>query len=153
MHPKLDGHSINYPMIGGLALQRSGHTSPSKSDIAHDGARSTADIEWSIQDLGTLDMHDRKHVTEFGAEAVALAYICCKAGWVAKRRINEKEYADWLLINEAGETMALEVSGTVSADPQTRLRRKKLQLIRCSEAKRLAIVVAFNQLSITAGGL
>jgi hypothetical protein len=111
-----------------------------------------ADIEWLWQDLAALDVNDSNRVTEDGAEAVALAYANSISGWVAKRRLQRGESADWLMRNETG-FLALEVSGTVEGDPFARLQQKKQQVARCSlEAERLAVVVAFNRPLIMAAG-
>jgi hypothetical protein len=67
-----------------------------------------------------------------------------------KRRLQQKEHADWLLQNDKG-WLALEVSGTAEGEPSTRLKEKKQQVGRCSlAAERLAVVVAFNRPTILA---
>jgi hypothetical protein len=152
MHPKLRGSPIDLSKFGGLALQRSGHASPVVAAIAHDGIEDSGEIEWMSQDAAALATLDSRRVTEDGAEAVALAYTHVKSGWTVKRRLNQRESADWLLQNESG-WLALEVSGTEEGDPLGRLREKKKQVARCSltNVNRLAIVVAFNGPSIVAG--
>lgn len=139
------------PDLAGLALQRAGHVSPVSTRIDHDGAESTAKLEWFLQDMEGLKMHDNNRVTEDGAEAVAISYVRSKEGWIAKRRWQRWEYADWLLQNSAG-WLAMEVSGTAEGDPVARLKEKKQQVARCKlSADRLAVVVAFDRPSILAG--
>jgi hypothetical protein len=151
IHPKLKGHPMDLAKSGGLALQRAGHASPVRAGIDHDGLNATAEIEWLAQSLTLLEVLDSNRITEDGAEAVALSYVNCKAGWVVKRRLQRGESADWLLHNDGG-SLALEVSGTAAGDPYVRLQEKKRQVARCSlPASRLAVVVAFGGPSILAG--
>jgi len=118
--------------------------------IDHDGQEATAEIAWQSQALALLNVLDSHRITEDGAEAVALTYVSCKAGWVVKRRLQRGESADWLLRNEDG-WLALEVSGTTAGDPYVRLQEKKQQAARCSlPVSRLAVVVAFDRPSILA---
>lgn len=151
IHPALRAHPVDLFKYGGLALQRAGHTSPVRTGIDHNGAQSTAEIEWLSQGLTLLDVLDSHRITEDGAEAVALSYTNSKAGWVMKRRLQRGESADWLLHSEAG-WLVLEVSGMIAGDPLARLKEKKQQVARCSlPAERLAIVVAFDRPLIMAG--
>ena len=155
MHPKLRGHPTDLSKFGGLALQRAGHASPVEAKIDHDGLGDTAEIEWLPQDVTVLNVLDRNRVTEDGAEAVALAYVSSKGGWVVKRRMNRGESADWLLLNET-RGLALEVSGTIESNPLSRLTVKKQQVGRCTLSDdyaidRLAVVVSFSIPSILAG--
>ena len=118
----------------------------------HGGASGTAEIEWEHQDVRQLESLDGIRVTEDGAEAVALAYVHVRDGWVVKRRCRRGEYADWLL-DDDGQWAALEISGTKEGDPFARLVDKKAQIARCSLPvhSRLAIAVAFDRPLIAAG--
>lgn len=150
-HPKLRGHPTDYAKYGALALQRAGHISPVQTNIEHDGQKAATQIEWTRQDMAVLGTIDSHRVTEEGAEAVALAYVHRKAAWVVKRRLQRGERADWLLANATG-WLAMEVSGTITDDPQGRLAEKKQQVSHCSlPAERLAVVVAFDSPTILAG--
>ena len=81
----------------------------------------------------------------------ALAYVYLKGAWVVKRRLQRGERADWLLNNAAG-WLAMEVSGTITDNPQGRLAEKIQQVSHCSlPAERLAVVVAFDSPLILAG--
>jgi len=127
-----------------LALQRAGHTSPVSADVNDDGAKAKAEIEWLLQALILLDVLDANRITEDGAEAVALAYVNAKAGWVVKRRLQRGEHADWLM-TKPNAWLALEVSGIMSGDSKSRLKEKKKQVRRCSlPVERSAVVVAFD---------
>ena len=150
-HPKLRGHPTDYAKYGALALQRRGHSSPVQANVEHDGQKAATQIEWPRQDMAMLGVIDSQRVTEDGAEAVALAYVNLKASWVVKRRLQRGESADWLLNNSTG-WLAIEVSGTITDNPQGRLAEKKRQVALCSlPAERLAVVVAFNSPTILAG--
>lgn len=150
MHPKLLGHPTDLPRFGALALQRAGHASPVQAEVDHAGVAATANIEWLAQELAQLEVLDGNSVTENGAEAVALVYVSARAGWVMKRRLQQKEHADWLLQNDKG-WLALEVSGTAEGDPFARMKEKKQQIGQCSlAAERLAVVVAFDRPTIVA---
>ena len=150
-HPKLRGHPTDYTKLGALALQRAGHISPVQTTVEHDGQKAATQIEWSRQDMTVLGNIDSRRLTEDGAEAVALAYVHLKAAWVVKRRLNQGERADWLLNNATG-WLAMEVSGTITDNPQGRLAEKKRQVSHCSlPAERLAVVVAFDSPTILAG--
>lgn len=149
MHPKLRGGATDLSRLGALALQRAGHTPPVGARVVHDGRKLSAEIEWLIDDLALLKVFDRNRVTEDGAEAVALAYLNCSAGWVIKRRMNRGEGADWLLLNKTGG-LALEVSGTTARNAVSRLREKREQVARCTlpndyPVSLLAVVVAFRE--------
>lgn len=153
MHPTLRGHPTDLSRYGALALQRAGHASPVRAGVDHGGVKSSAEIEWLFQETVLLQVLDGNRVTEDGAEAVALVYANTRAGWVVKRRLQRRERADWLLVNQ-GRWLALEVSGTADGDPFARLQEKKQQVALCSlPAERLAVVVAFDSPSIAAESL
>lgn len=151
IHRALRGHPVDYSKCGGLALQRSGHSSPVQTAIDHNGLQDAAVIEWLSQSLSGLEVLDNKRITEDGAEAIALSYIFSKNGWVVKRRLQQGESADWLLVNGT-RALALEVSGTISGDAVTRLNEKRKQVANCTlPVDLLAIVIAFEIPSILAG--
>lgn len=150
-HPKLRWHTTDLSRCGALALRRAGHVSPVEAGVDHDGEVGTAEIHWLSEGLSALEVLDRHRVTEDGAEAVALAYVHARDGWVVKRRLQRTDSADWLLRRETGE-LALEVSGTDTGDAGARLKAKRDQVARCTlRAERLAVVVAFDAPSILAG--
>ena len=151
IHSALRGHPTDFSKSGGLALQRSGHTSPVRVGLDEDGLKASAEIEWLSQALALLEVLDSNRVTEDGAEAVAITYANSKADWVVKRRLQRGESADWLLRNDTG-WLVLEVSGTISGDALARLLEKQQQVARCSlPAERLAIVVMFDDPVIVVG--
>lgn len=151
MHPRLRGHPTDYARCGALALQRSGHESPIRTEIDHDGSPSVAHIEWQTQDVSLLRVIDANRITEDGAEALALAYANLIGGWVVERRMRRGEYADWLL-RQPNRRLALEVSGTIYRDERVILNEKIRQVAGCLlPVERLAIVVAFDRPLILAG--
>lgn len=144
VHTALRGHPVDHARYGGLALQRAGHNSPVTADITDNGAKTQTEIEWVFQALILLDVLDANRITEEGAEAVALAYINAKGGWVVKRRLQRGESADWLMTKPKA-WLAMEVSGMVSGDSKSRLRDKTKQVDRCSlPVERIAVVVVFD---------
>jgi hypothetical protein len=130
-----------------LALQRAGHRTPVEADTNDDGVEGSAEIHWQWWDTNLVDdvLIDRNRLTEDGAEGIAITYLHAKSAWVVKRRIQQGEYADWLMQREA-DFMAVEVSGTAEGNAFTRLKEKKQQIARCSlPAERIAIVIAFDK--------
>ena len=153
IHAALRGHPVNHARYGGLALQRAGHTSPVTADITDNGVKSHTEIEWLLQSLILLEVLDTNRITEEGAEAVALAYMNAKGGWVVKRRLQRGEYADWLMTKPKG-WLALEVSGMISGDSKNRLKEKTEQVNHCSlPVDRIAVVVAFDTPRILAASV
>lgn len=100
-HPLLKGHLVDLYKSGALAFERASHISPVRAEVDHDGLAATVEIEWVSNNVMDLDVSDAHRLTEDGAEAVALAYIYAKSGWVVKRRLQRGESADWLLKNGA----------------------------------------------------
>jgi hypothetical protein len=151
VHVTLRGHPIDYPRSGGLALARAGHSSPVDAATEHDGRSGRARVEWLEHDSTILGAVDEHRLTEDGAEAVALAYTHAVGRWLVKRRMRRGEYADWLLQTD-GQSLALEISGTMTDDARGRLHEKKKQVARCTlPVSRMAVVVAFVQPMILAG--
>jgi hypothetical protein len=153
IHQVLRDRSSELAKYGALALQRAGHLSPVRAHIEHDDRIADASIEWQIQDLNVVLALDQNRITEDGAEAVAVCYAHGRGGWLVKRRLQRGEYADWLMQSN-GQWLALEISGTVTGDAYARLRAKREQLSRCTlPAERWAVVIAFEQPKILAGGV
>lgn len=151
IHLKLRGHPADLARYAGLALQRSGHRSPTPAEISHNAQKSTDAIEWTNQDLAALNVIDTNRLTEDGAEGIALCYAHSIGGWIVKRRLERGESADWLLQN-GSRYLALEVSGLIKGDCARRLKEKKAQVARCGlPVERLAVVVAFDRPAILAG--
>ena len=96
-------------------------------------------------------MLDANVVTELGAEALALTLVHETRGWVARRRLQRGEFADWLMDAPDGKVVALEVSGTDEGDHEARMRQKLLQVAKCVAGRTLAACVeSFLQPSIAA---
>lgn len=97
-------------------------------------------------------MHiDQTRATEDGAEAVALglAYEACR--WVAKRRLQRRQYGDWLLFEEgSGRSVVFEVGGTDDGSLATKLKAELTQVKRSTlPYDRAACVVRFRDVSAT----
>lgn len=87
------------------------------------------EVHWTPVEGAAL-FEDIKKVTEEGAEALALALaVRCGGAWTITRRLQQRlgEGADWLLVDESGAEMVLEVSGTDEGDLDARLKAKTQQ--------------------------
>ena len=80
-----------------LGLQRNDHSPGAELQMAIESARLRCVLTWPAADLGTLEQHDSKHITEDGAEAIALAVARRTKNWQVLRRMQQGEHADWLL--------------------------------------------------------
>jgi hypothetical protein len=101
-------------------------------------------LSWSVHSKNSAEQLDNDRVTELGAEAIALALVHATRGWVVRRRLQRGEYADWLLADANGRSIALEVSGTDDGDIRGRLREKLEQVAKCEAAPwRVACVIRF----------
>jgi hypothetical protein len=108
------------------------------------GAAIQASVSWQARPVDAAEMLDRKRVTELGAEAIALVLVHETRGWVVRRRLQEGEFADWLLLDQDGRKVALEVSGTDQESAEGRMCEKLLQVANCTAGEtRAACVVRF----------
>ncbi|MDB5213400.1 MAG: hypothetical protein JWO86_1327 [Myxococcaceae bacterium] len=109
------------------------------------GAAVDASLSWQPRPSDASEMLDIDKVTELGAEAIALVLVHEMRGWVARRRLQKGEYADWLLLDQQGQLVALEVSGTDHDDAAARMREKLVQVAKCVAGRtRAACVVRFE---------
>src|SRR6266849_1044884 len=115
MHVKLPA-DVALVMIGraALALERNGHASGVSVSLDLEPEAMSGILSWPEADLTRIDQHDRKRITEDGAEAVALVLAHRHRSWRVVRRMQQGEHADWLLEDSATgrrQVVALEVSG------------------------------------------
>lgn len=75
---------------------------------------------------------DYIRVTEDAAEAITLALVSVARGWVVRRRLQRGEFADWLLMDQDNNSIALEISGVDTVDVGTRRLRQKVEQVRQS---------------------
>lgn len=78
-----------------------------------------------------MDFH---RVTEDAAEAIALALVNVAHGWVARRRLQRGEFADWLFVDKDSNAIALEVSGVDKIDVGLQRLRQKVDQVKQSGA-------------------
>ena len=148
MHPLLPPTTAHDLVTrAAVALQRRNHQPGDRITAVLPGSerRVAIELRWELVPAEFVDRLDERRITEDGAEAVALALVSVRYGWVVRRRLQQGESADWLLRDPDGGLIALEVSG-VDGDRDTRRVTAKLdQVSRCTAAgRRAACVVAFG---------
>lgn len=143
-HPRLLPETVdNLTLNVAVALDRR-HQPGVTMGIDLFGLVTEARVSWRSPPTGAATMLDRKRVTELGAEAIALVIVHEARGWVASRRLQEGEFADWLLVDRNGQKVALEVSGTDGESVEARIREKLAQVAKCEAGEmRAACVVRF----------
>jgi len=117
--------------------------------MAIESSRRHCLLTWLSADLGTLEQHDSKRITEDGAEAIALAVPHESKAWHVVRRLQQGEHADWLLehrSNDVRKLIAFEVGGTDRRGIAALLREKLAQVAKSIDVDhRCAGVVGFKQ--------
>ncbi len=122
-------------MHAGLSLQLRSHAPGVLLEAQINEASERLALCWTPVELEIAHQTDRKRNTEDGAEAVSLAIAGKKMRWCFRRRLQQGEYADYLLSAEgtgaaARSLVALEVSGAAETD-SARLKEKLFQVGRC----------------------
>lgn len=150
MHPRLPGDMAGVMVLrAALGLQRNNHSSGAELQVAIENVALRCVLRWPTADLGTLEQHDSKRVTEDGAEAIALAVAHKAKAWCVVRRLQPGEYADWLLEhkhNGARKLVAFEVGGIDHGSIASCLRIELAQVARSVDVdQRWAGVVAFKR--------
>lgn len=147
MHTKLPT-DLALSMFGqaAMALERNGHVSGVRISLDLEQAVTEGSISWPHVDMSKIDQHDHNRLTECGAEAVALALAHLYRAWRIVRRMQRRESADWLLEDERGNEIALEVSGVDRGSVTARLSEKLKQVARNADIdERWAGVVGFEE--------
>ena len=150
MHPRLPPDMGAMMVLrAALGLQRNNHSPGAELQMAIESARLRCVLTWPAADLGTLEQHDSKHITEDGAEAIALAVARRTKNWQVLRRMQQGEHADWLLErrdNAGRKLVAFEVGGTDTESIARPLRDKLAQVAKAvGFDQRCAGVVGFKQ--------
>jgi hypothetical protein len=147
MHPLLPVPiAREFAFRGGMALQGQGHRTPCQLEVDMPGAETkvTALIQWQPVLESDRLQADVNRTTEDGAEAIALALVKAMRGWKVRRRLQNGESADWLLLDDDNNLVALEISGVNGAPSARRLREKVRQVANVKDVTcRSACVVAF----------
>jgi hypothetical protein len=123
-----------------IALGRR-HTPGVEISISIDGEAIREALSWSPTTAEDTVMVDARRATEEGAECVALAVVGRFRQWRIVRRLQPGESADWLLADEAGQRIVLEISGTDSGTFEPRARQKRGQAALASARGRPAVSV------------
>jgi hypothetical protein len=144
-HPEVEDEEVLPPYIhrAAVALQRR-HVPGVLLRVRRED-EANHKLVWPVKPLRAADFLDFNRVTEDGAEAIALAVVQKLYGWTAKRRLQRTQFADWLLAQEGSvEEIAMEVTGTDEEDDAAALRKKVVQVRKCTVApKRVACAVRF----------
>ena len=130
-----------------VALQRRDHEPGVQLGVALSSSTGLVSVElvWKVVPIGTRDLLDDRRITEDGAEAIALGVVRLVCRWIVRRRLQQGEHADWLLRDESGRLVALEVSGIDGQRDRARVAAKLRQVARCTVSPvRSACVVAFQ---------
>jgi len=121
------------------------HQSPKqlRVQLLHEELR--YELSWTPPSTGDIPfLGARRIVVEWGAECVALMVLCRRVGWRPVRRLIDGEAADWLLADDSGAELAVEVSGTDQRAMRVVMAEELKQLDRCREGeRRFAFVVRF----------
>lgn len=156
MHPRLQQASLaeSYRRHAAMALARAAHVSGVHSQVVEGSTTTRATLHWTAlpTDAEALGLIDAKRVTEDGAEAVALAVVHTTGGWTVKRRMQQGEHGDWLLVGPQHTllNLVLEVSGTEESNAAQRLGQKLSQVAKSTEPNCdcAAVVVSFKEPTI-----
>jgi hypothetical protein len=148
-HPRMyPEHAASLALHAAVALQQQGHDPGVHLVVQIEDRPAQFGLDWSRRrNPGGDALLDRKHVKEFGAEAIALALVHEVRGLVALRKLPEGESADWLLRAPDGVRVALEVTGTAHGDAKRRMRVKLAQVAKYKGrvGARSACVVRFRE--------
>lgn len=146
MHPLLPASTAaEYGYRAAVGLERHQHQPGVEMATLIDSEARRAALHWVRSAAVGVEQLDRHRVTEDAAEAVALALVHTARGWVARRRLQRGEAADWLLQDAHACLVALEVSGIDKGSDSERLRVKLEQVRRSTVAgQRAACVVELS---------
>jgi hypothetical protein len=150
MHPRLPGELVLLLQLrAALGLQRNGHVSGVDLQAVVSSASQSFVLTWPAADDNSADQHDSKRITEDGAEAIALAVAHFAKSWRVVRRLQQEEFADWLLeYKDDGvrKLVAFEVSGTDKGIIDGRMREKLAQVAKSKDVnQRWAGIVGFKR--------
>jgi hypothetical protein len=144
-HPELpDAIASSLCLLAALALQRRHKPGVALSADVR-GASTSHTITWQVVDGKTGDQVDRHRATEDGAEAVALGLAHEACQWVVLRRLQRRQYGDWLLQeNGSGRKLVFEIGGLDEGSLTAKLRGELDQVVKSPlPFARAACVVRF----------
>ena len=135
MHPLISASTaLEYAHRSALGLGRHGHVPGAAMEISLPDEARQGNLHWLATDPAEAAQLDYHRITEDTAEAITLALVHAANGWVARRRLQRGESADWLLSDPDRNLVALEVSGIDESDTGRRRLREKLRQVRQSQA-------------------
>ena len=147
MHAKL-GAAQALIMVerAALALERNAHEPGVQISLDLERVPSNGFLSWPSGGISKIDQHDYNRITEDGAEAVAVVLAHEYRAWRVVRRMQRREFADWLLEDARGNEIALEVSGVDRGNIAARLSDKLKQVAKNADIdQRWASVVGFEE--------
>src|SRR5271166_1568083 len=143
MHPLLAySTAAEYAHRAAIGLGRHGHDPGVNHNVVFDDQTRQSSLFWITVPPSAAAQLDFNRVTEDAAEAIALAVASVANGWVALRRLQQRQFADWLLVDKEKNLVALEVSGVDTVDHSgRRLKQKTDQVRKCKATKMRAACV------------
>ncbi len=143
MHPLLPQSTASeYAQRAAIGLGRHGHSPGVELKIPLDDQARQAWLHWVVTSPANGSQLDFHRVTEDTANAIALALVHVAHGWVVRRRLQRGEFADWLLVDQDQNLVAMEVSGVNTVDTALRRCREKVQQVqKCRTPGRKAACV------------
>jgi hypothetical protein len=138
----------NLGFLAALALQRRHRPGVLlKADLC--GQRAGCELVWRLVPEKDGQQVDTRRATEDGAEAIALGLVHEARRWVVHRRLQRRQYGDWLVEEQAsGRKVVLEVGGLDEGSLAAKLNGEVAQVARSPlPFDRAACVVRFTDVS------
>jgi len=130
LHPDLVEEQVGgYQMCAAIALERQRHAPGVGFAVSVNDELIAETLVWRKRAPHDATMVDMNRATEDGAECLALLVIGRHCSWRAVRRLHSRrrEHADWIVEDQSGREIALEVSGTDAGPFGQRVRQKTAQ--------------------------
>jgi hypothetical protein len=136
--------------LAALALQRRHQPGVSLSAEVH-GSATTHAITWRPIPKKARAQVDRHRETEDGAEAIALGLAHESCQWVVHRRLQRRQYGDWLLVEQgSGRKVVFEIGGLDEGSLTSKLKGELAQVVKSPlPYVRAACVVRFSDVQAT----
>jgi len=130
LHPDLVEEQIGaYQMCAAIALERQNHAPGVAFAVSLNDELTDETLVWRKRAPHDATMVDMNRATEDGAECLALLVVGRHCAWRVIRRLHSRrrERADWIVEDQSGREIALEVSGTDAGPFEPRVRQKTAQ--------------------------
>lgn len=145
--PSLAAHLTH---LAALALQRRHRPGVAlKALLGSDEAR--YELVWRAVPETDRPLIDARRATEDGSEAITLGLIYEARRWLVTRRLQRRQYGDWLIEEQgSGRKVVLEVGGLDDGSLAAKLSAELAQVTRCPLPYDQAVcVVRFADVSAT----